>query len=150
MRSVRERERERERERAGGGGGGGEEEKERDRRKWRHHCHAKNGEEFCAVAYLKRWNWRRVLHFSLPKICTLVGAEFTLFVVKNAALFTNSSQSSKNSHSSPSFDLCQMAWQGIKAPKQTIEFPAAPSFSSKKWIKLRQDPPWGYFSHLWS
>ena len=29
-----------------------------------------------------------------------------------------------------------MAWQGIEAPKQTIEFPAAPSFSSIKWIKL--------------
>ena len=30
-----------------------------------------------------------------------------------------------------------MAWQGIEAPKKkTIEFPAAPSFSSKKWIKL--------------
>ena len=33
--------------------------------------------------------------------------------------------------------LCLMAWQGMEAPKQTIEFPAAPSFfSSKKWIKL--------------
>ena len=30
-----------------------------------------------------------------------------------------------------------MAWQAwIEAPKQTIEFSAAPSFSSKKWIKL--------------
>ena len=30
-----------------------------------------------------------------------------------------------------------MAWQEIEAAKQTIEFPAAPSFfSSKKWIKL--------------
>ena len=29
-----------------------------------------------------------------------------------------------------------MAWQGIKAPKQTIEFSAALSFSSTKWIKL--------------
>ena len=30
-----------------------------------------------------------------------------------------------------------MAWQGIEAAKQTIEFPVAPSFfSSKKWIKL--------------
>ena len=35
--------------------------------------------------------------------------------------------------------FCQMAWQGIEAPKNsyTIEFPAAPSFfSSKQWIKL--------------
>ena len=36
--------------------------------------------------------WRRVLHFFLPKICTLVspllkGAEFTLSVAKNVALF---------------------------------------------------------------
>ena len=30
-----------------------------------------------------------------------------------------------------------MAWQGFEAAKQTIEFPAPPSFfSSKKWIKL--------------
>ena len=30
-----------------------------------------------------------------------------------------------------------MAWQGIEAPRKTIEFPAAPFFfSSKKWIKL--------------
>ena len=39
-----------------------------------------------------RSNWRWVLHFSLPKICTLVspllnGAEFTLSVAKNVALF---------------------------------------------------------------
>ena len=36
--------------------------------------------------------WRRILHFSLPKNCTLVtpflnGAEFTLSVAKNVALF---------------------------------------------------------------
>ena len=36
-------------------------------------------------------NWRRVLHFSLPKVCTLIspllnGADFTLFVAKNVAL----------------------------------------------------------------
>ena len=48
-------------------------------------------------------NWRRVLHFSLPKICTLVspllnGADFTLSVAKNVAF---------SSHSS--FCLCQMA-----------------------------------------
>ena len=45
-----------------------------------------------------------------------------------------------------------MAWQGIEAPKQTIEFPDAPSvFSSKKWIKLipktignrKRDCAWG-------
>ena len=45
-----------------------------------------------------------------------------------------------------------MAWQGIEAAKQTIEFPAAPSFFSlKKWIKLipktignrKRDCAWG-------
>ena len=45
-----------------------------------------------------------------------------------------------------------MAWQGIEAAKQTIEFPAAPSFFSlKKWIKLilktignrKKDCAWG-------
>ena len=40
-----------------------------------------------------------------------------------------------SSHSS--FCFCQMAWQGIEAPKQTIKFPAAPSFFSlRKWVKL--------------
>ena len=51
-----------------------------------------------------------------------------------------------------SFCFCQMAWQGIEAPKQTIEFPAAPTFfSSQKWIKLipktignrKRDCAWG-------
>ena len=56
-------------------------------------------------------------------------------------------------HSSHSlFCFCQMAWQGIKAPEQTNEFPAAPSFSSsKKWIKWipktignrKRDCAWG-------
>ena len=79
--------------------------------------------------------WRRVLHFSLPKICTLVsphlnGAELVLSVAKNVALFETVPILRKNSH-------CQMAWEGIEAAKQTIEFPVAQSFfSSKKWIKL--------------
>ena len=66
--------------------------------------------------------WQRVLHFSLPKICTLLspllkGAEFTLsFAIKIALSLRNSSRSS--------FCFCQMACQGIEAPKQTIEFPA--------------------------
>ena len=34
--------------------------------------------------------------------------------------------------SSSSFCFCQMVWQGIEAPKQTSEFPAAPSFF---WLK---------------
>ena len=91
----------------------------------------------------KRWNWRRILHFSLqlPKLCTSVsslvnGAEFihTLLCQKRCTI-RNSSQSSENSHSSRSFYLSQMAWTGIEALRQTIEFSAAPSLS-KKWIKL--------------
>ena len=51
-----------------------------------------------------------------------------------------------------SFCFCQISWQGTEAPKQKIEFPAAPTFfSSKKWIKLipktignrKRDCAWG-------
>ena len=79
--------------------------------------------------------WQRDLHFSLPKICTSFSPlewrwVYTLRCQKGCTL--------RNS-SHPSFCFCQMAWQGIGAPKQTIEFPAAPFFfSSKKWIKLIQ------------
>ena len=44
------------------------------------------GEEFCTFPCQKfaPWYWRRVLHFSLPKICTLVLAKsFALFLAKN-------------------------------------------------------------------
>ena len=73
----------------------------------------------------------------------LNGAEFTLSVAKYVALFETVRILRR---------LCQMAWQGIEAPKQTIEFPAAPFFfSSKKWIKLipktignrKRDCAWG-------
>ena len=58
----------------------------------------------------------------------LNGAEFTLSVAKNVALFETVPILRR---------FCQMAWQRFEAPKQMIEFPAAPSFfSSKKWIKL--------------
>ena len=95
--------------------------------------------------------WRRVLHFSLPKICTfnsfsrLEWRWVHTFRCHKLCTLRNSSHSSQNSH-------CQMAWQGIEAAKQTIEFPAAPSFfSSKKWIKLirktignrKRDCKWG-------
>ena len=68
-----------------------------------------------------------ISHFPLPKRCTLQ----TLRILRR---------------------FCQMAWQGIEAPKQTSEFPAALSFfSSKKWIKLipktignrKRDCAWG-------
>ena len=84
--------------------------------------HLSIGEEFCA--------------FPCHKICTSVspllnGAEFTLSVAKNVALFETVRI------------LRTVKWrdrQGIEAAKQTIEFPAAPFFflveKSKKWIKL--------------
>ena len=113
----------------------------------------------------KRWNWRWILHLSLPKTCTLVLAKsFALFLAKNWHLsfsplegrcvhtFCCQKRCTLRNSSRSSFCFCQMAWQGIEAPKQTIEFPAAPSFfSSKKWIKLipktignrKRDCAWG-------
>ena len=78
-------------------------------------------EEFCA--------------FPCQKICTSVspllnGAEFTLSVAKNVALF----ETVRILRTVKWRD-----WQGIEAAKQTVEFPAAPFFLgeiSKKWIKL--------------
>ena len=150
-----ERERYRERER----------ERERERRKWRHLSSAEIGDEFCNFPLPKRWNWRWILHLSLPKISTLVLAKsFALFLAKNLHLsfsslegrwvhtFRCQKRCALRNSSRSSFCFCQMAWQGIEAPKQTIEFPAAPSFfSSKKWIKLipktignrKRDCAWG-------
>ena len=74
-------------------------------------------------------NWRRVLHFSLPKICTLVsplfnGADFTLSVSKNVVLFETNPI------------LCKIRILHFASVK-TIVFPAALSFFfSKKCIKL--------------
>ena len=130
-----------------------ERERERERRKWRHHCRAKIGDEFCTSPCQKcaPYYWRRVLRLSLPKICTSVspllnGAEFTLSVAKNVALF----ETVRILRTVKWRD-----WQGIKAAKQTIEFQAAPFFflieKSKKWIKLipktignrKRDCAWG-------
>ena len=106
------------------------------------------------------------MHFSLPKMCTLVltksfalflakkitsvspllnGAEFTLSVAKNVALF-------ETVHVLRTVKWRD--WEGIEAAKQTMEFPAAPFFLveiSKKWIKLipktignrKRDCAWG-------
>ena len=89
---------------------------------------------------------------------------FALFLAKNMHLsfsplegrwvhtFCCQKRCALQNSSCSSFCFCQMAWQGIEAPKQTIEFPAAPSFfSSKKWIKLtpkttgniKRDCEWG-------
>ena len=47
-------------------------ETERDRRKWRHLSSAEISDEFCTFPCqnFAPWYWRRVLHFSSPKICT--------------------------------------------------------------------------------
>ena len=72
--------------------------------------HLSIGDEFCA--------------FPCQKICTsvsplLIGAEFTLSVAKNIALF----ETVRILRTVKWHD-----WQGIETAKQTIEFPAAPFF----------------------
>ena len=89
---------------------------------------------------------------------------FALFLAKNFHLsfsplegrwdhtFRCQKRCALRNSSRSSFCFCQMAWQGIEALKQAIEFPAAPTFfSSKKWIKLipktignrKRDCAWG-------
>ena len=86
--------------------------------------HLSIGEEFCA--------------FPCQKICTsvfplLIGAEFTLSVAKNVALFETVRILRT---------VIWRDWQAIEAAKQTIEIPAAryhsslSSKKSKKWIKI--------------
>ena len=99
--------------------------------------HLSIGEEFCA--------------FPCEKICTSVspflnGAEFTLSVAKNVALF----ETVRILRTVKWRD-----WQGIEAAKQTIEFRlhrcSFSSKKSKKWIKLipktignrKRDCAWG-------
>ena len=106
------------------------------------------------------------MHFSLPKMCTLVlASNFALFLAKKFAPQFLPSWMALSSH----FPLPKTLhfskrilrtvkwrdWQGIEAAKQTIEFPAAPFFflaeKSKKWIKLipktignrKRDCAWG-------
>ena len=136
-----ERERERERER--------DTQRERERERERDREREREREMEMTSPQL-RWNWRWVLHFSLSKICTLVLAKnFALFLAKNLHIsfsplerrwvhnFHCQKRCTLRNSSHSSFCFCQMAWQGIEAPKQTIEFPAAPSFFlSKKWFKL--------------
>ena len=138
---VREREIQRERER--------ERERERVRRKWRPVSSAELCDEFC----------------TLPNIFTLVLAKsFAIALCQNLHLsfsplerrwdhtFRCQKRSALRNSSRSSFCFCQMAWQGIEAPKQTIEFPAAPTFfKSKNLIKLipktngnrKRDGAWG-------
>ena len=81
--------------------------------------HLSIGEEFCTFHCQN-------LHLSFSP---LEGRWVDTFRCQKRCALRNSSRSS--------FCFCQMAWQGIESPKQTIEFPAAPSFFSlKKWVKL--------------
>ena len=143
--SVRERERERER----------DTEREREREK--------DGSDVTIVALKLAMSFALLLaknvHLSIDEefcaipcqqICTSVspllnGAEFTLSVAKNVALF-------ETVRILRTVKWCD--WEGIEAAKQTMEFPAAPFFLaeiSKKWIKLipktignrKRDCAWG-------
>ena len=106
------------------------------------------------------------MHFSLPKMSTLVLAKsFALFLAKKLHLFPHSWMALSSHFPLPKtfdsskqyalyasfaakFCFCQMAWQGIDSPKQTME---TSFFSSKKWIKLipktignrKRDCAWG-------
>ena len=117
----------------------GEREIQRERRQWRHHCRAKIGDEFTLpLAKNSHFSFLPSHFSSLPSwMVTIVELKFAMKfhfpLPKNVALFNGSDSLSSRSL----FCFCHMAWQGIESPKQTIEFPAAPSFSSsKKWIKL--------------
>ena len=94
--------------------------------------HLSIGEEFCTFPCQK----------VAPLSPLLNGAEFTFSVVKKVALF----EAVRIVRRIVCF--CQMAWQGIESPKQTME---TSFFSSKKWIKLipktignrKRDCAWG-------
>ena len=84
-----------------------ERERERERRKWRHHCRAKIGDEFCTspCQNCAPQYWRKVLRFSLPKNLHLSFSPFEMrwvhtFHCQKRCTFRNGSYSSH----------CQMAW----------------------------------------
>ena len=117
-------------------------ERERERRKWRHHCRAKIGDEFCTSPHQKVHlslvlAKSFALFFNLPKKLAshflpscFDGAEFTLSVAKNIAPF----ETVRILRTVKWRD-----WQGIEAAKQTIEFPAAPFyFLVEKIEKMNQ------------
>ena len=144
MRSVRERDTERQR--------------QRERRKWLHLSRAEIGNEFFTFPCQTAMNFAPFLakNFHLS-----IGEEFCTFLEKTnfsrlegrwVHTFRCQKRCALQNSSRSSFCFCQMAWQGIEAPKQTIELLAAPSFfSSKKWIKLipkfignrKRDSAWG-------
>ena len=129
-------------------------ERERERRKWRHHCRAKIGDEFCTSPCQKcaPQYWRRVLRFSLPKILHLSFSPFEMrwvhtFRCQKRCTFRNSSYSSH----------CQMAWlTGDRSSKANERISGCTVLlsrrkKSKKWIKLipktignrKRDCAWG-------
>ena len=118
VRSVRERHTERER--------------ERDRRKWRHHCRAEIGDEFCTFPC-------QILHLS-------IGEEFCTFPCQNLHLrfsplewhwvHTFRCQKRCTLRNSSHSSHCQIEWQGIEAAKQTIRLHR--SSSHRKIEKMNQ------------
>ena len=150
VRSVRERERERERERDGS-----------DATLVAQKL-ALNFAPFLAKTLKLAMNFAPVL---AKNVHLSIGEEFCTFLAKNLHLtfsplegrwvhtFRCQKRCALRNSSHSSFCFCQIAWQGIEAPKQTIDwFLAAPSFfPSKKWIKLipkiignrKRDCAWG-------
>ena len=127
IRWEREREIQRERER----------ERERERRKWRHHCRAKIGDEFCtspcqkfAPQFLPSW-MALSSHFPLPKTLHF-SKQFAFFALSNGVIDRGSKQESKRSN----FRLHRSSFSSKK---------------SKNWIKLipktignrKRDCAWG-------
>ena len=141
----------------------GEREREREIQREREREREKDGSDVTFVALKLAMSFAFLLaknvHLSIDeefraipsqKIGTSVspllnGAEFTLSVAKNVALF----ETVRILRTVKWRD-----WQGIEAAKQTMEFPAAPFFLveiSKKWIKLipktignrKKDCAWG-------
>ena len=112
-------------------------ERERERRKWRHHCRAKIGEEFCAFPcqnfapqFLTFWN-ALSSHFPLPKTLHF-SKQFVFFALSNGVIDSGSKQQSTRSN----FRLHRSSFSSKK---------------SKKWIKLipktignrKRDCAWG-------
>ena len=127
--SVRERERERERERVREIQRYREREGERDTERERER--ERDGSDVTLVIVAPNRNWRWILHFSLPKICTSVspllkGAEFPLSIAKNFALFQNSENLFSNTRQGGSKRKVLVAKVAVKL-----------KFQSPTWQRLR-------------
>ena len=90
----------------------------------------------------KRWNWRNILHFFLPKNRTLVSSllnctEFTLSVAKNVALFEAVCILRKICALRDRFTSVKWRDRGSKHRSKRSNFRLhRPSSHRKKWIKL--------------